>query len=355
MNRITKKIELKHEGKNLTIIHSYQNGPTTTIVTDSNGGEYPRQATFFLREKARQLGLYENGYLYKNGKEVDPHTYFRNIYKITPSNLKQGALLNNLDLYNIFKCGNSGGMRKSNSTNSLLIISDHTKSIYDDRWEDNILYYTGMGQVGDQSLEFMQNKTLNESNKNGVKIYLFEVFNPGEYTFRGEVHLIDKPFQEEQTDKEEKLRKVWIFPLKITNVEKDVKLKDLEAIKEIRRKKINKLSNEQLINSLSNARKIVSKRNVETSIYERNQYVVEYAKRRAKGKCELCEQEAPFLTKDKKPYLEVHHIEWLANGGEDSISNVAALCPNCHRKMHALDLAVDKKKLKKKAEGELND
>ncbi len=63
-------------------------------------------------------------------------------------------------------------MRKSNSTNSLLIISDHTKSLYDDRWEEDTLYYTGMGQTGDQSLKFMQNKTLDESNENGVNIYL---------------------------------------------------------------------------------------------------------------------------------------------------------------------------------------
>jgi 5-methylcytosine-specific restriction protein A len=133
------------------------------------------------------------------------------------NNLKQGFILTNSDLYEVFKCGNSGGMRKSNSTNSLLIISDHTKSLYDDRWEEDTLYYTGMGQTGDQSLKFMQNKTLDESNENGVNIYLFEVFNAGEYIFRGEVKLVDKPFQEEQIDVEDNSRKVWIFPIKIKN------------------------------------------------------------------------------------------------------------------------------------------
>ncbi|ADO82794.1 HNH endonuclease [Ilyobacter polytropus] len=355
MNRIVKKIELKHKGKNFIITHSYQNGSTSTIVEDSSGVEYPRQSRIFLREKAKQLGLYENGYLYNDGIEVDTHTYFRNIHKITPSGLKQGGILNNSDLYNVFKCGNSGGMRKSNTTNSLLIISDHTKSLYDDRWEEDVLYYTGMGQTGDQSLEFMQNKTLNESGKNGITVYLFEVFNAGEYTFRGEIKLVKNPFQEEQNDADGNSRRVWIFPLKLKTVEKEVRLKDLKNIIEKRENKIRKLSDEQLIKNIANSRKVSSKRNVETTTYERNQHVVEYAKRRAKGKCELCEEEAPFLTKDKQPYLEVHHIQWLSNGGEDSITNVAALCPNCHRKMHALDLEIDKSKLNEKVKGDFND
>ena len=39
-------------------------------------------------------------------------------------------------------------------------------------------------------------------------------------------------------------------------------------------------------------------------------------------------------------FLEVHHIKWLSNGGEDSVENALALCPNCHRQAHygVLDL-----------------
>lgn len=81
--------------------------------------------------------------------------------------------------------------------------------------------------------------------------------------------------------------------------------------------------------------------------YERNPYVIEYAKRRANGICELCNQEAPFKNKDGEPHLEVHHIKWLSKKGEDSIENTAALCPNCHRKMHILNLDEDVKYLEK--------
>jgi 5-methylcytosine-specific restriction protein A len=40
--------------------------------------------------------------------------------------------------------------------------------------------------------------------------------------------------------------------------------------------------------------------------------------------------------------LEVHHIQWLSNDGDDTIDNIVALCPNCHRKMHILDLEKDR-------------
>ena len=42
-----------------------------------------------------------------------------------------------------------------------------------------------------------------------------------------------------------------------------------------------------------------------------------------------------------EPYLEAHHVKWLGDGGSDSIDNTVALCPNCHRKMHSLNLSAD--------------
>jgi len=82
-----------------------------------------------------------------------------------------------------------------------------------------------------------------------------------------------------------------------------------------------------------------------TSAYIRNRYISAYAKRRAGGICQLCGRPAPFEDRNGEPYLEAHHIKWLADGGEDSIYNVVALCPNCHKKMHFLDLQEDIEKL----------
>ena len=84
-------------------------------------------------------------------------------------------------------------------------------------------------------------------------------------------------------------------------------------------------------------------------VFERSRDVAEYAKRRAAGKCELCRMPAPFTNALNEPFLESHHIVWLAHGGYDSIENTVALCPNCHRKMHVVNDEKDIKKLKRRA------
>ena len=71
--------------------------------------------------------------------------------------------------------------------------------------------------------------------------------------------------------------------------------------------------------------------------YTRNTEVSRITKLRAGGICELCGKPAPFNDDNGDPYLESHHIIWLSRGGEDSTNNTAALCPNCHKKMHVLD------------------
>lgn len=72
----------------------------------------------------------------------------------------------------------------------------------------------------------------------------------------------------------------------------------------------------------------------EVSTYQRDAKVKAWVLKEANGKCEGCKQSAPFLSADGSPYLEVHHLRQLADGGSDTITNVAALCPNCHREMH---------------------
>jgi 5-methylcytosine-specific restriction endonuclease McrA len=74
---------------------------------------------------------------------------------------------------------------------------------------------------------------------------------------------------------------------------------------------------------------------VTSTAFVRNPYVVAIALERANGSCEDCEEPAPFVRKsDGSPYLEVHHVQPLADNGEDTVENAIALCPNCHRKRH---------------------
>ena len=127
---------------------------------------------------------------------------------------KVGDVVSNAVLSETFKCGNMGGMRRSKVTGTLVIVSDNTKSLYSDKWEDGVLKYTGQGKNGDQKLEGNQNKTLAESRTNGVEIHFFEVNEPRKYTYGGVVELAGEPYQEEQLDDKKEMRKVWVFPLR---------------------------------------------------------------------------------------------------------------------------------------------
>jgi len=74
---------------------------------------------------------------------------------------------------------------------------------------------------------------------------------------------------------------------------------------------------------------------VTTKVFIRNPHVVAAALARANGFCELCKKPAPFIKKtDGAPFLEVHHVTRLASNGDDTLKNVLALCPNCHRQQH---------------------
>jgi 5-methylcytosine-specific restriction protein A len=56
---------------------------------------------------------------------------------------------------------------------------------------------------------------------------------------------------------------------------------------------------------------------------------------RAAGICERCKNPAPFTrATDGTPFLEIHYKVSLRNGGLDTVDNVEALCPNCHRFVH---------------------
>lgn len=67
---------------------------------------------------------------------------------------------------------------------------------------------------------------------------------------------------------------------------------------------------------------------------QRSSLVRQYALLRSKGICEGCGLPGPFESSPGVRFLEVHHILRLADDGPDKAENVAALCPNCHRRAH---------------------
>lgn len=91
------------------------------------------------------------------------------------------------------------------------------------------------------------------------------------------------------------------------------------------------LSKSERLGRIANSKIKPKKLIVSTTIYQRNPDVVAESLVRAAGVCERCNKDAPFIRlKDKTPYLEVHHIQRLADDGLDVLENTMAICPNCH-------------------------
>ena len=71
-----------------------------------------------------------------------------------------------------------------------------------------------------------------------------------------------------------------------------------------------------------------------TEAFVRDPKVKAWVLKSANGVCELCNSPAPFFKPDGVPYLEVHHVLPLSEGGSDRTSNTIAVCPNCHMQFH---------------------
>lgn len=78
-----------------------------------------------------------------------------------------------------------------------------------------------------------------------------------------------------------------------------------------------------------------ARRETSGSTFVRNPIVIELRRRRADYCCEQpgCNWKG-FAPDGSDPFVEVHHIHPLAEGGPDTLHNTAALCPNCHRAAH---------------------
>ena len=94
-------------------------------------------------------------------------------------------------------------------------------------------------------------------------------------------------------------------------------------------------SQSERLKRLAKAKKMPSTYIVKTRVYSRNPDVIAEVLFQAQGICQGCSKDAPFIrSTDGAPYLEVHHRIPLSSGGDDTVENAVALCPNCHRERH---------------------
>jgi 5-methylcytosine-specific restriction enzyme A len=215
------------------------------------------------------------------------------------------------------------------SQHSLVIIITGEEGLehgYADRYRaDGVFEYFGEGQVGDMRLR-AGNRAIAEHSSQGKDLLLFRKTSDG-LRFEGDM-VCEGYHLERAPDRKGTKRDAIVFELRaleavVENVEAQpvpsrVTLEDLRQL------------------ALSAAAQpsqapLQGKRNV----YQRSEDVRNYVLARAKGNCEGCGTAAPFFRPDGSPYLEPHHLRRVSDGGPDHPAHVIALCPNCHRRVHA--------------------
>lgn len=126
-----------------------------------------------------------------------------------------GYAASNAEIMANFHCACEGGIRPATRTDSVVLVLNHTKRDHSQDWHGDTLWFQGSGAKGDQTLAKGLNKSLLAAFKTGKPTYLFEVFKPGKYTFRGRVELAGEPFGQKAPDSGGGERIVQIFPLKL--------------------------------------------------------------------------------------------------------------------------------------------
>lgn len=127
----------------------------------------------------------------------------------------------------------------------------------------------------------------------------------------------------------------YVYALPLLSIEKSYVKARLDEELEKAISASSRDSDEMLKKRLSEAPTIPDKVQTISYDFRRNPDVIVFVLKRANGKCELCGSDAPFYrASDGSAYLEVHHWVTLSDGGEDTIENAAALCPNCHKQAH---------------------
>jgi 5-methylcytosine-specific restriction endonuclease McrA len=148
------------------------------------------------------------------------------------------------------------------------------------------------------------------------------------------------------------------YPRSITTPKPEIADRIRKLIKKRRESGIPDLNDEALADAnidelrkaaLLRARRFATRKQRRTTYRVRSSAIRLYVLRRANGRCEACNEPAPFRKPDGNDYLEPHHTTRLSDEGPDHPTKVIGLCPNCHRRAyHAQDAEAFNATLKRK-------
>lgn len=246
------------------------------------------------------------------------------------------------ELHAQFKGQQYGGISTpATSPVILLFTGDEGNAFgYHDGWQVAGLYhYSGEGQVGDQ--QFVKgNKSIRDHALNGKDLHLFEKLADTQYRYIGQFvyagdHMVRAP------DRDGNERDVIMFellPIEAVDeaaLEASTSALDSASTSALEPAVTLPHSLEDLhATALSGVVKPGSADSRRVQVRRRSAAVARYARVRAGGMCESCGSPAPFPNPLGEPFLEVHHLRRMSDGGPDHPRWVAAVCPNCHRRAH---------------------
>jgi 5-methylcytosine-specific restriction protein A len=191
---------------------------------------------------------------------------------------------------------------------------------------DGVFEYFGEGQVGDMRIR-AGNKAIAGHSEDGKGLLLFRKTRDG-LRFEGE--MVCEGFRYQSAlDREGHERTAIVFELRSLDSVVEAAAERSIAVVNMDLDELRQLA----LLAASMATQPPSE--VRRNIYQRSQDVRTYVLARADGVCEGCGAPAPFLRSDGTPYLEPHHLRRVSDGGQDHPQYVIALCPNCHRRVHA--------------------
>jgi 5-methylcytosine-specific restriction protein A len=241
--------------------------------------------------------------------------------------LKVGEAIRRRDLHARFGGQQQGGIATPSDHPMILAFTGGSGAQhgYDDGWDKGVFCYFGEGQFG--PMEFVRgNRALRDHIRDGKDLLLFRMEAKSFVSLMGAFVVASWEYRQ-QPDRNGQMRQAIVFhlapavqaePDPIKAVDEGLPLSEL-------RRRARESGSAAPEATVSNAAR--------TSLV-RSSDVVAYALVRAAGTCESCDRGAPFLRLDGRPYLEVHHMNRLTDGGPDLPEAVAAICPNCHRHVH---------------------
>jgi 5-methylcytosine-specific restriction protein A len=198
--------------------------------------------------------------------------------------------------------------------------------------DDGLFWYTGEGQVG--HMQFVRaNKAVLDHKQLGKRIFLFEETRKAFVRYIGEAECLGYHY-EQRPDRDDTPRQAIVFHLGFISPEPVDMKAEAGGLDLLTMSLVANASETDLRRiALKFASPSAGIRARIGLVRIRAEAVRRYALVRAAGRCEACGNEAPFATK-RGPFLEVHHVYRVSDGGPDHPAYVAALCPNCHREVH---------------------